>query len=263
MDDRPFAGRAALVTGGARRIGATLAKRLAALGCDVAIHHHTSRSEAVQLAARLRAQGGKAAAVAADLSSPPKAAHLVDAAARALGRPLDLLVNSASPFPKARLEGLSWGGLEETLRVTAWAPFELTRALAAQLPPKRPGAVVNVLDARIADADRDHAGYHLAKRMLADLTRLSAAAYAPRVTVNAVAPGAVLAPAGDPGLLERVKRHLPLQRTASPDDLADAVLYLLGARSVTGQILFVDAGRHLGRAAAGPAPAARRSPPAG
>ncbi len=114
------------------------------------------------------------------------------------------------------------------------------------------GAVVNVLDARIADYDWDHVGYHLAKRMLADLTQLCAVRFAPAITVNGVAPGPVLPPRGEgTAVLERWAKHLPLQRTPSPDDVADAVLYLLGSRSVTGQIVNVDGGRHLGRAVYG------------
>ncbi len=248
MDERPFSGTAALVTGGGRRIGARIVERLATLGCEVVIHAHESGPAAFQLASRLQAKGHRAAVIGGDLAKPKEAAGLVAAATKTIGRPLDFLVNNASPFPEAKLADLSWTALEETLKVTAWAPFELTRAFAGQVPSRRNGAVVNLLDARIADYDWEHAGYHLAKRMLADFTRLCAVEYAPAVTVNGVAPGPVSPPHDDASFLERMRRHLPLRKTPTQDDVADAVLYLLGARSVTGQVLFVDSGRHLGKA---------------
>ena len=251
MAEPPLAGRAALVTGGARNLGAAIALRLAGLGCPVAVHHNASRKEALALVARLRSHGRIAAAVQADLSDPKAARALIPAAEKALGRPIELLVNNAASFLPGRLGDLTWGRLEDSLKLDAWAPFELTRAFAARLGPRRRGTVVNLLDARIEDYDWDHVGYFLAKRLLADLTRLSAVAYAPRVTVNGVAPGPVTDPPGEAGFLERIRKHLPLRRTPTPGDVADAVAYLLGARNVTGEVLFVDGGRHLGRAVYG------------
>lgn len=249
---RELHGRTALVTGAGVRIGATVARHLAAAGCDVVVHYHESAKPARDLVRSLQSRGVRATAVAADLSDPAQAKRLVSAAAKAIGRPIDVLVNNASPFAVRSLDELAWDDLLEDLSVTAWAPLELTRAFAAQLPKGRDGHVVNFLDARIVDEDRRHVGYHLAKRMLMDLTRLCALEYAPRVAVNAVAPGPTLPPPGmDPragaALLERLRRRLPLQRTNTPDDLARAVVYLTASRAHTGQILFVDGGRHLGR----------------
>jgi len=249
---RPLDGQSALVTGSATRIGAHVARRLAVEGAAVAIHCHAQRKEADALAQEMRRNGATAAVVQADLSDPTSGPKLMADAAKGLGSRLTLLVNMASEFPAVGLQDLTFEGLVRNLAVDAWAPLELTRQLAAQLPKGARGSVVNFLDARIVDEDRKHVGYHFAKRMLADVTRLCAVELAPRVAVNGVAPGPTLPPKGmaaDEGarLMARLRRRVVLQRTAEPEDLADAVVYLLASRVVTGQVLFVDGGRHLGR----------------
>lgn len=240
------------MTGAGVRIGAAIARALASAGCDVVLHHHRSARQAKALAAEIAGMGVHVAVVAADLSKPAAVDGLMAAAAKAIGRPIDLLVNNAASFPERRLMDLSWTDLTTTLAVDAWAPFALTRALSRQLARGVSGSVVNLLDARIADDDRAHAGYFLAKRMLADLTRLSALEFGPRVAVNAVAPGPTLAPQGwGEGEAEswthRLSARLPLRRTPTPHDVARAVVYLAGSTAHTGQVLYVDGGRHLGR----------------
>ena len=129
------------------------------------------------------------------------------------------------------------------MRINAWAPFVLGRALARE---RRGGCIVNLLDSRITDYDAEHAAYHLSKRMLATLTRMMALEFAPRVRVNAVAPGLILPPPGeDDGYLERLKRTNPLERHGEPADVAEAVLFLARSLFVTGQTIFVDGGRHM------------------
>jgi pteridine reductase len=248
VDERPFDGRLALVTGAAKRLGRGIAFRLAALGCDVVVHHHTSRGDAERLCDELAKRKVNAYALAADLSSAEDRAKLVPWARKAAGKPIDFLVNNAAVFPEGKLAQASISQLHWTIGVNAWAPFELTRAFAAQVGERRQGAVVNLIDSRVADYDWDHAAYHLSKRMLADLTQLAAVEYAPRVRVNGVAPGPVKGISGRPRAQEAdLVKHMPLLRLADADDVADAVLYLLGARSVTGQTIYVDGGRHLGR----------------
>lgn len=251
MDDKPFDGMTALVTGGAQRIGKTLALRLGALGANVAVHYKGSGAQAYGVCSQLQAKGVQAVALQADLADPQQCRDLVASARKELGHAVDFLVNNASTFPAVRLPALEWDALADTLKVDAWAPFELTRAVHKQLR-KRGGATVNLLDARIADHDLGHAGYFLAKRMLADITRMAAIELAPQMRVNGVAPGPILPPKdGDASDLARWAKHLPLLRPPTPDDVADAVLYLLGARGVTGEIISVDGGRHLGRAVYG------------
>ncbi|HUR61133.1 MAG TPA: SDR family oxidoreductase [Candidatus Thermoplasmatota archaeon] len=250
MDDAPFAGKTAIVTGGAKRIGRIIALRLGTLGCNVAVHYKDSEEQAAGVVSHLKAKGVKATAIQADLAHPEQCLELVAAARRRLGG-VDFLVNNASTYPEVRLADLAWKDLAATLKVDAWAPVELMRAVHQQLK-KRGGATVNLLDARIADHDLGHAGYYLAKRMLADLTRMAAIELAPQMRVSAVAPGPILPPPGGDALdLERWAKHLPLRRTPASDDVADAVLYLLGAHGVTGEIIHVDGGRHLGRAVYG------------
>lgn len=247
MDDRPFAGRTALVTGAATRLGRIIALRLGALGCNVVVHHHRNTVGAYQVCSELQSRGVEAYAMQYDLGDPKTAGKLVDLARKVAGKPIDFLVNNAADYPKSKMANLTWVGLSETMALNAWAPFDLTRAFVAQA--KKGGAVVNLLDTRMEDYDWDHVGYILSKRMLAELTRYAAVEYAPNVRINGVAPGPVLAPTGEAeGTLERLSRHLPLRAAPGPDDVADAVLYLLGARGVTGEVIHVDSGRHLGKA---------------
>lgn len=251
-------GEVALVTGAAVRIGAAIAEALHEAGADVVVHYRSSKAEAARLAKKLNRGGRRAWTVAGDLSKPGDLDRLLPAAAKAAGRPITLLVNNASSFPEDKLPDLTWERLQEALAVNAWAPFELTRAFAGQLPKGKTGAVVNLVDARVADYDWGHVGYWLAKRMVADLTRLCAVEFAPRARVNGVSPGAVLGPSNRPmpkaeetAFLERMARHVPLRRTPAPADVADAVVHLLGAQATTGAFVEVDGGRHLGRATYG------------
>lgn len=253
-----LAGEVALVTGGGVRIGAAIVEALARAGAGVVIHHRRSRAAAERLAHRIKAAGGDAWAVKADLAKARDRGRLLADAATAAGGPVTLLVNNASSFPEARMAGLAFDGLVEAIELNAWAPFALTRTFAEQLPERRRGAVVNLVDARVADYDWGHVGYWLAKCMLADLTRACAVEYAPRVTVNGVSPGAVLAPSSKPmsreeeaEFLKRMAKHVPLHRTPRPEDIAATVVHLLSSPTTTGTIVQVDGGRHLGRAVYG------------
>lgn len=165
------------------------------------------------------------------------------AQAAELKRPVELLVNNASEFPSTSAENATWEALEASVRVHHWAPLLLTRALADQAIP---ASVVNILDSTRPEHDLDHFAYQAGKNALASLTRVTAAALAPTVRVNAVAPGAILQPAGeDPAILDEIARGLPLHRHGSPQDVANAVLYLATAPFVTGVTLRVDGGAHL------------------
>lgn len=248
-----LAGEVALVTGGGRRIGAAIVEALARAGAAVVVHHRESRLEADRLAHRVQAGGGKAWLVKGDLRKTRDRGRLLTDASKAAGAPITLLVNNASDFPESSMANLDLDALHAAIEVNAWAPFALTRTFADMLPNDRRGAVVNLIDSRVADYDWQHVGYWLAKRMLADLTRLCAVEYAPRVTVNGVSPGPVLPPEtektqNDPDYMRRLAKHLPLRRTPTPADVAETVVHLLGARSITGSIVDVDGGRHLGRA---------------
>jgi NAD(P)-dependent dehydrogenase (short-subunit alcohol dehydrogenase family) len=232
-----------LVTGGARRIGAAITRRLAARGWAVAIHHHHAPDDAEALAAALRAAGGTAAVLAGELADPAVPAALVAAARAALGGPLDAVVNNASLFQYDRPSTDDRALLDRHMHVNLAAPVALAVALAAQ-PDLNDGAVVNLLDQKVANLNPDFFSYTCSKLALAGATQMLAQSLAPRVRVNAVSPGLTL-PSLDQSDDEfaRTGRQNLLRRHVDPDDIAAAVAYLLESRSVTGQNMFVDCGQ--------------------
>ncbi|MGE3774243.1 MAG: pteridine reductase, partial [Gammaproteobacteria bacterium] len=237
--------KVALVTGGARRLGAAITQRLHADGWRVVVHCQHSTAEADALVAQLNATRAESSCVApADLAEAAAAARLVAASCARWGR-LDALVNNAAvfePLPLAEVDPTAW---QQTLDVNLRAPFLLAQAAAGALAAHG-GAIVNLTDIY---ADRPKAGfavYCVSKAGLAGLTRALARELAPAVRVNAVAPGAILWPAGAaPADRHALIERTPLARCGEPADIADAVAYLLGADFVTGQILVVDGGRSL------------------
>lgn len=238
----PLTAKVALVTGGARRIGGAISLGLARVGADVVIHYHSSASDAQAVVEEIGKLGRRAWALEGDLADPACAGDLLERARDSAGV-IDLLVNNACSFPQSRLAEVSAAELHADLDLNAIAPFLLARAFAEQ---DREGAIVNLLDARIADYDANHVGYHIAKRVLFSLTRMMAVEFAPRLTVNAVAPGLILAPDGKaPSYLTDLAHTNPLQRHGDVADVVDAVLFLLRSRFVTGQVVFVDGGRHM------------------
>ncbi len=240
--DSPLTGRRALVTGASRRLGRAIALRLAEAGADLVIHHRASASDAEAVADEVRSLGREAVVVQADLSREREIDGLCSSVLSG-PRAADVLVNNASVFEPGALAELTWEHLAENVRVNAFAPLRLMRALADGCDD---GAIVNLLDARMGDYDKANVGYHVSKRMLHAFTRMAALEFAPRVRVNAVAPGLILPPPSeDDGYLERFASANPLQAIGSADGIAEAALYLAQAPFVTGQVLYVDGGRHL------------------
>jgi NAD(P)-dependent dehydrogenase (short-subunit alcohol dehydrogenase family) len=234
----------ALVTGAAKRIGRAIAGRLAREGYAVAIHCHCSSEAAEAVAASIRSAGGRATVVQADLAEAG-AAQIVGAARAALG-PLTLLVNNASEFEPDSIESLSLDRWERHFAVNLRAPAFLARDFAAQLPADRHGCIVNVVDQRVLKPNPQFFSYTLTKAALFTATRTLAQALAPRIRVNAVGPGPTLASARqDADAFARQSAALPLGRGPTPEEIADAVLFLARARSVTGQMIAVDGGQHL------------------
>ncbi len=244
-DDR-FIEKRVLVTGGSRRLGREVVLALARRGSHMAVHYNSSEEEAEALCRELRGMGVRAVAVRGDLSDEAAVGRLFREAWSGLGG-LDFLVNNASVFPSGRMDELETSDLVPVIRVNAWAPFLLTRALWREVRgTRRRGSVVNLLDTRLVGGDLAHSAYHLSKAMLGEMTRLMALEFAPELQVNGVAPGAVLPPEEqDDAYLEALASSLPLQRRGFPPDIAEATVYLLGASFVTGQTIFVDGGRHI------------------
>ena len=245
---------AALVTGGARRIGEHLVRVLAERGYAVAIHYRDSAAEAAALAAQIEAAGGKAAPVQADLEDSAQAEGLLAAAEAALG-PITVLVNNAAMFEHDRAADFSLEQWDRQLAVNLRAPVVLAREFARRLPAEASGLIVNLLDERIAAPSRGYFSYTISKQALAAATELLAAALAPRVRVNAIAPGlSLISGKQNEDEFQRLVDRTPLGKGSSPDAIARALAYLLQVDVVTGQILFVDGGRRLaGRGSDDPA----------
>jgi NAD(P)-dependent dehydrogenase (short-subunit alcohol dehydrogenase family) len=237
--------RCALVTGGARRIGRAIVCDLAAHGWDVAVHHHSARDEARQLVREIETGGRRAIAIAADLVNEAEAAGLIDRAARALG-PVSLLVNNAAIFE--RDEPLSAGAdsWQRHMAINLRAPLVLTQGLAAQLPAGLDEAnVVNLIDQRVLNLTPHYTSYTVSKAGLWALTRHLALALAPRVRVNAIGPGIVLPPP-DAATLDAMCQATPLQRSGAVDEICASVRFILATPSLTGQMITLDGGQHLG-----------------
>lgn len=251
MDENALTGKTALVTGAGKRIGHAIAVALAEEGVNVVIHYRTSSEEARELQRELMERGVKPWLVQADFETPSEYETLIERSLRIANR-LDILVNSASIFPPSTLKDMQLKHFAQVVEVNAWAPFVLSREFA-RLVGK--GKIVNLLDTRASGYDWEHVAYLLSKKMLAELTRMCAVQFAPGITVNAVAPGLILPPPGeDQSYLDRLTHTVPLKRHGDPDDIAEAVVYLLKSDFVTGQVINVDGGRHLLEYSHGPHP---------
>lgn len=235
-------GATALVTGGARRLGAACARLLAEEGSNVCIHCRSSGVEAEALATELRESGVKAETVRGDLSDPGGIDKFFEEVVGTVG-PVDILVNNASIFNESTLLDTSLEHILDNLNTNALSPFMLARAFAKQ---GRPGHIINFLDTRVMDYDRTHYAYHLSKRLFHTITRTMALELAPSIQVNAIAPGLILPPRGkDARYLEELAHTNPLNRYGKVEDIMEALRYLLNSTFVTGQVLYVDGGRHM------------------
>ncbi|PZN97440.1 MAG: short chain dehydrogenase [Hyphomicrobiales bacterium] len=236
----------ALVTGGARRIGRAIVERLAEAGYAVAIHCGSARTEAEDLAREIGTRGGRATVVTADLANPTDVDSLMPAAEAALG-PVTLLVNNASSFMVDDVRAIDVPTWNRQFSINLRAPSVLAGALANRLPEGRRGAIVNIIDQRVWKLTPQYYSYTLTKAALLTATKTMAQALAPRIRVNAVGPGPTLPnPHDGADAMEQEAAATLLQHKIEASEIADAVLYLAQARSVTGQMIAVDAGQHLG-----------------
>jgi pteridine reductase len=246
MDDS-LDGKAVLVTGGARRVGAAIARRLHAAGAKVLLHYRDSEAEAAKLESELNALRARSAAkIKAELLAPVAPRALVAGALEAFGR-LDILVNNASTFFPVDVGAMESSHWEELIGSNLRAPLFISQQAAPELA-KNEGAIVNIVDIHAERPLKGYALYSIAKAGLAALTRALALELAPRVRVNGVAPGAIAWP--EDGQFKDAERSrilatTPLGRTGAPEDIARAVHFFACAPYVTGQILAVDGGRSI------------------
>ncbi len=222
-------GKRALVTGGALRIGKVITEALQRAGVEVVVHYRNAKAEAEALSPFT---------VKADLQSMDECSRLIERAGQ-----LDILINNASVFTKDSLAASTPDRVQREFNVNLFAPMELTRAFVAQASG---GAVVNLLDRRVCSNDTTCAPYTISKKGLANFTKLAAVEYAPVFRINAVAPGPILPPPDSSAESAReLAGTIPLDALPSPENIAEATLFLLQAEAITGQIIYVDGGQHL------------------
>jgi NAD(P)-dependent dehydrogenase (short-subunit alcohol dehydrogenase family) len=235
----------ALVTGGAKRIGRAIALALARDGWDVAIHYSRSESEALATARAIEALGRRTVALAGDLADEAAVRALLARCAQTMG-PVTCLVNNASLFQYDSPTSFNAELFARTLRVNVTAPLLLAAGLHAQLPPDARGVVINLLDQKLFNPNPDFFSYTLSKAALKAATTLMAQALAPALRVVGVAPGITL-PSGDQTESGFAAAHArtPLDRSSTPEDVAQAVVFAARAPAITGTTLLVDGGQHL------------------
>ena len=241
----PSASKAALVTGGARRIGAAIAEDLARHGWAVAVQYRHSRNEAEEVVARCRAAGGRAVAIEGELGAGGDLAAMFGEAKAAIG-PIALLVNNASMFEPDSFGQLGKESFLEQVEVNLTAPIFLSQIFAQNLPADREGNIVHLIDQRVLKPRPDFFSYHLAKSALFAATETMAQALAPRIRVNAIGPGPVLPSVRQsPADFERQALATLLGRPVDLMDFGRTIRFLVETKSITGQMIALDSGQHL------------------
>ncbi len=238
--------RVALVTGAGQRIGRAIALDLGEAGWSVAVHHNDSSAKASETVDMIEKAGGRAIALAADLSDEADASTLLDRTAKAMG-PVSCLINNASLFEYDDATSATRESWDAHMSVNLRAPFILSQKFAADLPTGTTGAIVNILDQRVWNLTPYFMSYTVSKVGLWALTQTLALALAPAIRVNAIGPGPVLPSARQSELQFRAQcENTPLGHGASPHELSDAVRFILAAPAMTGQMIALDGGQHLG-----------------
>jgi pteridine reductase len=241
-----LAGRVALVTGAGRRVGRALAVALGARGMHVIVHYNSSSAGAEETVRLVMRAGGSAETMGADLGDTHKAERLVDQALAARGS-LDVLVNSAAVMRRTPVGETSASDWDEMFALNVRAPYFLSQRAAPALRAAR-GSIVNIADLAAFETWPAYVPHGITKSAVVQMTRALARVLAPEVRVNAIAPGVVLLPQGwSDEDAERLRATTPLARLGSPEDVAGAMLFLLDAGYVTGEVITVDGGRHVRR----------------
>ncbi len=237
---------AVLITGAARRIGRAIAIELALQGRAVAVHYGGSKDDAEDTAAEIVRGGGRAVALRADLARETEVEALLPEAEAALG-PVDCLINNAAVFERDSLASATRSTWDAHMETNLRAPFVLIQALARRLPDGRAGNVINILDERVWNLTPHFVSYTLSKAALWTLTQTMALALAPGIRVNGIGPGPTLpSPRQSDEQFARQQAIMPLSRGATPEEICSAVQFILAAPAMTGQMIALDGGQHLG-----------------
>jgi NAD(P)-dependent dehydrogenase (short-subunit alcohol dehydrogenase family) len=243
-DEKKLHGRVALITGAAKRLGRVVALRLAHEGADVAVHYGKSSAEAHELVAEIEAIGRRAAAFSAELTEVSAIGKLVADAVAHFGR-LDILVNAAANFLQTKFGETTEETWDASLDTNLKAPFFCSQAAAPHLAKSGRGVILNFADIGGLLGWGDFLPHSLSKAGIILMTRVLAKELAPAVRVNAIAPGTITMPGDPPEWQEDFIRRAPLRRTGRPEEVADAVVYLITAEFITGHVLVLDGGRSL------------------
>ena len=236
-----------LITGGAKRIGRAISLKLAEQGWNIAIHYNRSQSAALEVADTAKTFGVQAVTIKADLSNPDDVRNLFRASTAQLG-PLSGLVNNASLFEKDTLSDFTEHTFRAHMDINLLAPALLTQAMAAQIQDNilPDASIVNIIDQRVHNLKPDFMSYTLSKSALWTLTQTTAMSLAPHIRVNAIGPGPVLpSKRQTEDQFSHQVAQVPLKRSASAEDIAEGVLFLLNASSITGEFISMDGGQHL------------------
>jgi len=249
-DEKKLSGRVALVTGAAKRLGRAVALRLAQEGADVAIHYGKSAAEAKEVVEEITKLGHHSAAFSAELTDVGAIRKLVGDVGAHFGR-LDILVNSAANFLETKFAETSESTWDASLDTNLKALFFCSQAAAPYLAKSGGGAIINFSDIGGLMGWREFLPHSISKAGVIMLTRVLAKELAPNVRVNALAPGTITMPGDPPEWQQDFIKRAPLQRSGRPDEIADAVMYLITAEFVTGHVLVIDGGRSLFVSSAG------------
>lgn len=244
MSQTSLAGKVALVTGAGKRMGRSVALRLASEGADVVINYRSSKAEAEQVAARAQAAGRRAMAIQGDVSKRADVVGMFDTVEKEFGR-LNILVNNAGIFFAAKFEELTDEQWDSTLNANLKSQFLCSQIAAPLLRRSGHGRIINLADVGGFRAWPLYTPYCVSKAGVIMLTRCLARALAPEITVNAIAPGTISFEGDAPEIAQDFIRRVPLKRTGTPEDIADAVVFLAQSSFVTGQVIVVDGGRSL------------------